>query len=67
MDLAHGFLAQQMTAHDQRSAELVAERRSAAAERRRVARVERATALRGLVSRGGRLARLEPGRPSSAH
>jgi|GEM_PF-3456636 len=38
MDLAHGFLAQQMTAHDQRDAEYAAERRSVGAGRRRALR-----------------------------
>ncbi|GAA1061886.1 hypothetical protein [Agromyces bracchium] len=68
MDLAHGFLAQQMTAHDQRNAEFAAERRSTRAERRDVARAERAARKAGRVAaRAGLRARSHLGRPRSAH
>ncbi|MRX44470.1 hypothetical protein [Agromyces kandeliae] len=67
MDLAHGFLAQQMTEHDQRTAELVAERRSVAAERRALARSERVAAPRRGTPGAGLLARLQFGRARSAH
>ncbi|MFC9918222.1 hypothetical protein [Agromyces binzhouensis] len=67
MDLAHGFLAQQVTEHDQRTAEFVAERRMARA-RRGAARVAEAVAAPGRGARGaGLLARLQFGRARSAH
>ncbi|WP_400996548.1 hypothetical protein [Agromyces sp. GXQ0307] len=64
MDLAHGFLAQQMTAHDQRTAELHAERRSIVATRREAARAERAARVRGGA---GLRARLHLGQVRGAH
>ncbi|WP_438853938.1 hypothetical protein [Agromyces sp. M3QZ16-3] len=64
MDLAHGFLAQQMTAHDQRNAERDAERRSAEAERRDRARAERTARS---PRRIGLFARLHLGQPRGAH
>ncbi|WP_344372892.1 hypothetical protein [Agromyces tropicus] len=65
MDLAHGFLAQQMTAHDQRTAEFAAERRLAVAERRRAARATAAARRDSFVA--GLLARLHPGQAREAH
>ncbi|GAA1055841.1 hypothetical protein GCM10009571_09140 [Agromyces luteolus] len=68
MDLAHGFLAQQMTAHDQRHAEFATEGRSSAAERRDLARAERASrTARRAAARAGLRARLHHGEPRSAH